>query len=269
MNIEDKKKIVVIGLAVAAGLFASLMVGQHIQGEVARNEEANRVEYEKQISPLKQELQAVRTELEVVKTSSSKQLSQAMEQSKSSPAIIPQSSLAIKTPPGKRAITIQIDSLSAVGGLINPGDYVDILAHLNVPRDSVSSTKNEKNNTDTITAMIFQNVQVLAIGTNLNAQGLYESQQMAKSLNITFALDPEEAGLISFVQDNGRLQLVLRSPSETEARMLQASNWQTLSDYVLEKQGTDISAPKSKALVEPAAEEVKPYIQIFRGGREL
>ena len=74
---------------------------------------------------------------------------------------------------------------------------------------------------------------------------------------------------MSFIQQNGKVQLALRSPSETQSYLLQASSWQTLSDYLLEKQGTTISAPKSKATVEPAAEEVKPYIQIFRGGREL
>ena len=174
-------------------------------------------------------------------------------------------SLAVKTPPGKRAITVQIDSLSAVGGLINPGDYVDVLAHLNIP----SPTGEMKPIPETITAMIFQNIQVLAIGTNLMIAGQYEIQQKSPALLITFALDPDETGLITFAQQNGKLQLVLRSPAEIETRMLQAATWQTLSDYVLEKQGTDINAPKSKAFLEPSAEEIKPFIQIFRGGREL
>ena len=163
-------------------------------------------------------------------------------------------------------MTIQIDSLSAVGGLINPGDYVDILARLNVPRETVGGTGGP---VEQVTAMVFQNIQVLAIGTNLTNPGMYEAQNKAGSLYVTLAMDPEEAGLMSFVQQNGKVQLALRTPSETQSYMLQASSWQTLSDYLLEKQGTAISAPKPKAAVEPAAEEVKPYIQIFRGGREL
>lgn len=163
-------------------------------------------------------------------------------------------------------MTIQIDSLSAVGGLINPGDYVDVLAKLSVPREAAGGAGGPA---EQITAMVFQNLQVLAIGTNLNTPGMYDAQNKAGNLYVTLAMDPEEAGLMSFVQQNGKVQLALRSPSETQSYLLQASSWQTLSDYLLEKQGTAISAPKSKATVEPAAEEVKPYIQIFRGGREL
>jgi Flp pilus assembly protein CpaB len=177
---------------------------------------------------------------------------------------VPQISLAVKTPPGKRATTVKIDSLSAVGGLINPGDYVDVLAQLVLPNPIDPKAKPE-----TVTAMIFQNIQVLGIGTNLQIPGQYDIQQRTPELWVTFALDPQETGLVSFAQQNGKVQLVLRSPQETEIRMLQAANWQTLSDYVLEKQGTDISGPRSRAMLEPDTEEVKPYIQIFRGGREL
>src|SRR5208283_1357158 len=42
-------------------------------------------------------------------------------------------SLPLKTPAGKRAVTVMIDSLEAVGGLLNAGDFVDVIAELNVP----------------------------------------------------------------------------------------------------------------------------------------
>ena len=177
---------------------------------------------------------------------------------------IPKSSLALRTPAGKRAYTVRIDSLSAVGGLINPGDYVDVIAHLEIP-DPVTL---DKQKTSTIA---FQNVQVLAVGTNLQAPGGYEEQQ-GRALNITFALTPEEAGLMSFVEHNGKMQLILRAPAETEVETVQAATWGALADYLYEKQGTELMIPRSRGVVEPAGapkEDAKPYIQIFQGGREL
>ena len=267
MTNEDKKKIIVIVLAVVVGLIATILVGNHIQSELNKKTLELSKEFEKNVKPLQQEVENLRHEVADVKANAASQIAVALaQQSKAPQALVappPVASLAVKTPSGKRAVTIQIDSLSAVGGLINPGDFVDILAKLTVPKDVAGGPA------DSVTAMVFQNIQVLAIGTNLNNSGMYDVQNKAGNLYVTLAMDPEEAGLMAFVQQNGKVQLALRSPSETQAYMLQASSWQTLSNYLLEKQGTTISAPKSKAFVEPAAEEVKPYIQIFRGGREL
>ena len=68
---------------------------------------------------------------------------------------------SLRTPPGKRAITVKVDSLSAVGGLVNPGDFVDIIAHLEMPDDMdiVSSKKKKKQKTQTVTTVLFQNLQ--------------------------------------------------------------------------------------------------------------
>ena len=159
--------------------------------------------------------------------------------------------------------------VAAVGGMINPGDYVDVLAHLTVPPPPNTTVPPEK-----VSAILFQNIQILAVGTNMQNPGSYEAQQAAGSLNITFAVDPEEAGLLIFAQQNGRLQMVLRSPSETETQMVQPASWETLASYALDKGGIELAVPRSRAVIQPVGtgapgEEVKPYIQIFRGGREL
>jgi len=184
---------------------------------------------------------------------------------KAAESAIPKSSLALRTPAGKRAYTIRIDSLSAVGGLVNPGDYVDFIAQMNVPDPLTART-------DKVTSVVFQNVQILAVGTNLQSPGGYEKQQQARSLDITLALSPEEAGLMTFVQTNGKLQMVLRAPSETKTEALQSSDWGALADYVYQKQGTELTIPRSRAMIEPVPtstrEEVKPFIQIYQGGRE-
>ncbi|HOY09663.1 MAG TPA: RcpC/CpaB family pilus assembly protein, partial [Candidatus Omnitrophota bacterium] len=124
-----------------------------------------------------------------------------------------------------------------------------------------------------VSSMVFQNVQILAVGTNLQAPGGYEQQQTARSLNITFALTPEEASLMSFIEKHGRMQLILRAPAETETEIIQAASWSALADYVFEKQGTELIIPKERAVIQPVStgrvDEVKPFIQIFQGGRSL
>ena len=63
--------------------------------------------------------------------------------------------LAVKTPPGKRAFTIGLEATSAVGGMIRPGDHVDILAIFANPA---------------ITLTLFQDISVLAVGQEMVAE---------------------------------------------------------------------------------------------------
>ena len=169
-------------------------------------------------------------------------------------------SLALKTPVGKRAVTVMIDSLAAVGGLINAGDFVDVIAQLNVPFQEPDKK--------TVTAMIFQGLQVLAINTNEDDPGAYDVQQAASSLKITFAVDPQEAGLLTFASKNGSLELALRSPEESEHQTVKADTWKTLAEYVLKNQGLDIKNPDGETVNNKPVEN-KTNVQIFRGGKEL
>ena len=164
----------------------------------------------------------------------------------------------MKIPPGKRAVTVTIDSLAAVGGLINAGDFVDVIAQLNVPAQDTDKK--------TVTAMIFQGLQVLAVNTNLEDPGSYENQQASASLKITFAVEPQEAGLLAFADKNGTLELALRAPNESERPTVKASTWKTLADYILKNQGPNIQNPDEENTTKPAG---KSNIQIFRRGQEL
>jgi Flp pilus assembly protein CpaB len=194
---------------------------------------------------------------------------QSKVQAKAGPAKRIKPSLALKTPAGKRAVTVMVDSLAAVGGLLNPGDSVDVIAQLSVPTGSNPDKSERKNQ---VTAMIFQGLQVLAVNTNLDETGAYyDDQQAANAIRVTVAVDPQEAGLLSFANKNGKLELALRSNEDTEHQMVKASTWKTLADYVLENQGADIDLPSSLKGDGAQATQTtdKPSIQIFRGGKEL
>src|SRR6185295_16126806 len=139
LNLENKKQIAIILLAVGLGLVAAVLTGSHIQSSIQRETAALAKEYEeKKIQPLIQQMDMISGE---VKSLAAKQVAlqeqqQQLASGQTQPTGAAQAnatSLAIKTPAGKRALTVLIDSLSAVGGLINPGDYVDIMAHLTGP----------------------------------------------------------------------------------------------------------------------------------------
>ena len=286
MAIENRKQVLLIVFAVAAGIVATVMTSSYVTNsinkrtsELAEEYEAKQKEVAAQIrqdsdqkmAALAQELERVKTEqAETVKKQiavlQQQMAQQAPAQGQKKRAKV---SLALKTPEGKRAVTVMIDSLGAVGGLLNAGDFVDVIAHLNVPSGPASGPA-VKNNT--VTAMIFQELQVLAVNANIDEPGYYEEQQSAPSLRVTFAVAPEEVGLLAFADKNGKLELALRSPNEHEHQMVKASTWKTLADYVLQNQGAAIHLPGSisgEDAQQEIPQEQKPNIQIFRGGKEL
>jgi Flp pilus assembly protein CpaB len=259
MNVENKKQLVIILFAVGLGLVAAVATGQYISTTIADETKRMTKEIEdKKVKPLAQQVAAMQEQIQAL----ANRPVAAAAAGGGETSNVPKSTLSLMTPAGKRAYTVRIDPLSAVGGMINPGDFIDILAHMNMP-DPVT------NKTEKITSIVFQYVKVLAVGTNLQATGGYEQQQAAGALNITLALSPEEAGLMSFMEKNGQLQMVLRAPSETAVEQLQKADWQNLADYVYDKQKTEISTPQSASRLKPIddkANEVKPSIEIIKGG---
>jgi len=280
MNIENKKQIAILFSAVILGFFAVLGVGFIIESSVKKQTKAIGGNLKKSTGMLKNELQSLNNGLSQL-ANQQKQLAQRQKDLEARQAARPtaqqpkgQSSepkglFSLITPIGKRAVTIRVRSLSAIGGLVNPGDYVDILGELNVPKDKVS-----KNVPNKITTILFQNVQILAIGTNFDtSKGStgYPAQQSSSSLILTLALTPEEVGLLAFAQKNGELQLSLRSPQDGQKETLEIASWDTLSDYVENAQGTDLLGPKKKKIdIEDVDyEEPEAVIQIFKSGREI
>ena len=282
---ENKKQLIIIILAVAAGIGATVMTGTYVKNKIQEDTARLDRDYKKQLAQVVAQQQQKSDQQLVALAEEVRQVKAETAAIKSRPVIVQQApppevkpkktSLALRTPPGKRAVTVMINSLSAVGGLINPGDIVDVIANLNVPGAS-----NDEAKKDLVTVMVFQNVKILAINTNLDEIGAYDQQQAAGNLRVTFALDPQESGLMKFVEKNGSLELVLRGPNENKNEMLQTMTWKVLADYILQNNGANITVPdeeskkdkdeKEKADVKSVdTDEVKPYIQIFRAGKEL
>lgn len=117
-------------------------------------------------------------------------------------------------PKGDVAITVSVDPVHGVAGLIQPGDQVDIL---------IGTPPGE--------TYLYQNVPVLAVGTTMvnrspatvtSAQTPAAAPAPAPSSNlITFAVPPDAAARIAYAQNNGggsgnsTLYLALVPPGST------------------------------------------------------
>jgi Flp pilus assembly protein CpaB len=287
VNFENKKQIIIIVVALALAGISSVLMEQHVTARV--NEETRKLafQYEKtqsqkdqiageQLALLNQRIIEVEGRAKKAAEDAARSVSEQKAKA-SAPAVDivkKKPSLALRTPAGKRALTVQIDSLGAVGGLLNPGDFVDVIAHLDMPGARKADPKEK------VTAMIFQGLQVLAINTNIDEPGAYDAQQKEHALKVTFAVEPQEAGLLAFAEQNGKLDLALRTPTEKTHTMAPTANWSTLAEYVLENSGAELKVSEAKPAEEAAkpdelkvetenVAETKPYIQIYRAGKEL
>jgi pilus assembly protein CpaB len=110
---------------------------------------------------------------------------------------------------GMRAITIQADQSATFGGLVRPGDRVDVLMTLTRPSTGASVSLDE----DRVTIALLQNLLVLAAGQDTGA--IQRTARAPTQMNdVTLSTTVEQAQLLAFSQQRGRLTLLLRHPDD-------------------------------------------------------
>jgi len=267
----DKKKFVILGAAVAAGIVAIVLTNTYINRSVEEGSSSKEVQsLGEKVKALEKDNVDMRKRQDALVGRLQQELGNIVQKQQAQPAqpqaVEPRKqSLALKTPAGKRAITVNITTLAAVGGLLNPGDFVDVLVHLAIPSDPSAPADSQKTTKTTVT--LFQNIQILAIGANVDKPADFEGQQKATTLAITFAVDPQQAELMTFAESYGKLQLVLRSSGEQSAYKLPSGNWETFTNYLQKTQGVAMESPVP--LKKPVVKkESTPEIHVYRGGNK-
>ncbi|MBU0547978.1 MAG: Flp pilus assembly protein CpaB [Candidatus Omnitrophica bacterium] len=172
-------------------------------------------------------------------------------------------SLAGNTPAGKRAISIAVDSIASVSGMVRPGDYVDVIATLQVPAQGPDGQVS----TQMAVVPLFQNVLVLAVGQDTGFVGRAESRYGEKGASsgglITLAIGPQEANLIAFVQEQGKMRLTLRSPADANVEPVVPASWETLFQYIMPQQKSVEESIEVKEV--PVVDATAEYVEVFRG----
>lgn len=158
------------------------------------------------------------------------------------------------TPSGKRAITIVVDNIASLSGMIKPGDYVDVLATIQIPVQSADGQVTSQ----MVVVPLFQNILVLAVGgstAGISSEDSRYAEKEAPSGNatITLALGPQEANLIAFVQEQGKIRLVMRSPADAKVEPIVPASWETLFQYIAPQDTTE----------KPV--DTNEYVEVLRG----
>lgn len=97
--------------------------------------------------------------------------------------------------PGMRAVTLKADAITSIGGLIAPGDHVDLLA----PGADRQTSQ-----------VIVQAARVIAVDREMNSGKSAESAPDTLTLEVT----PAQAALIVAAEEAGRLRVFLLPESE-------------------------------------------------------
>jgi pilus assembly protein CpaB len=113
------------------------------------------------------------------------------------------SALPVRLQPGMRAVSIPIDRVKGVSGLIQPGDRVDVIAipptHNGAPPKAVT---------------IFRGIRVLAVGNALEDASATPSPSEESAATVTLEVNPKQADMLAWADANSTLRLALRSPRE-------------------------------------------------------
>lgn len=168
--------------------------------------------------------------------------------------------LAGATPLGKRAVSIVADNIASLSGMIKPGNYVDVLT---IIQTSMPGPDGKVTN-QAVIIPLFQNVLVLAVGQNISGvptpTGRYAENAPASSSGntlITLALGPQEANLVAFVQEQGKMRLLMRSPADAKIEPLTPATWDSLFQY--------ITPPKQKIDSVSKPVDTTEYVEVLRG----
>jgi pilus assembly protein CpaB len=122
-------------------------------------------------------------------------------------------SAKVKT--GIRAMTIVVDEVNSVSGMLQPGDRVDLLLSVKPPMVALNSPPAPE-----VTAALMQDVAVLATGKQVRP-GQGDNPQSRTFATITIEVSPDAAQKLVVAQRSGKLTALLRNPGD-RAPMSQA-----------------------------------------------
>lgn len=103
---------------------------------------------------------------------------------------------------GHRAMTVPVDEINSISGLLEPGDIVDLIATIE---------KNDKK----ITFPLLQAAQVMATGQRSVDDP--KSGERRDYSTVTFNITPEQAENVIVARDIGKITALLRNPQDTQA----------------------------------------------------
>ncbi len=154
-------------------------------------------------------------------------------------AIEDEDDLALVLQAGRRGFAVEVTEVTGVGGLLLPGNVVDVIAVFDSGTTGIDKA-----------VTLLQNVEVLAVaqeaqqpvpvlaqtsderevgegtapGAGIRGQRPDDVERQPGARTVTLAVTPAEAQLLALAQENARLWLSLRPLADTESESLDEAN---------------------------------------------
>ena len=117
--------------------------------------------------------------------------------------------LAYIIPTGKRAVSVAVNDVSGVAGLIKPGDKIDVIATMDLDSNNIGRVVQ--------TGYVLQNIEVLAVNKNMEENGVNETGNESQR-TVTLAVNPSEATPLILATEKGSVRLILRGHNDEEVK---------------------------------------------------
>jgi pilus assembly protein CpaB len=126
--------------------------------------------------------------------------------------------LSYALPPGKRAVGVEVSEVTGVGGMLLPGNSVDVIAVLSRGEGASRAVT------------LLQNVVVLAVGQEAQqpappaidgaggdaSAATSDAERQPDAKTVTLAVAPNDAQLVALAQEEGAIWLSLRPANDKE-----------------------------------------------------
>ncbi len=109
--------------------------------------------------------------------------------------------------PGIRAMTISVDEVNSLSGMLQPGDRIDLMLSVRPPSTHGAAPPE-------VTRTVMQGVTVMATGRQARASTGDEPPGGRAFTSITVEVDPDQAQRLVVAQRSGKLTAVLRNPED-------------------------------------------------------
>jgi pilus assembly protein CpaB len=106
-----------------------------------------------------------------------------------------------RLPPGRRAITVVVDEISSISGMLEPGDLIDLMFAV-------------EQNGQKVVMPLLQSMQIMATGQRVVDDP--KSGEKAQFATVTLNATPEQAKNIIIARETGKLTALLRNPNDKE-----------------------------------------------------
>jgi pilus assembly protein CpaB len=114
--------------------------------------------------------------------------------------------LSAVVPPGYRAMTVKVNEVIGVGGFVQPGDRVDVLA--TIDQGPFRS--------DPVSHCVLEDITVLTVGEKIQRESKGGRAKQHKVKVVTLQLKPAQAEILALASMEGQVVLSLRNQADRE-----------------------------------------------------